>query len=177
MDAWIKIKEELAYNGWRKIIQKYFVLPNGLTSRYDVVGNQAYVSVAALTKELEFIVIKQYRPGPEAFLLSFPEGYIDPGETPQQTALRELGEETGFTSSSEVVFLKKTQTAYSTETKYCMLLTNCEKQGRQQLDSNEFIDVELIPLKKFRSFLKDPHAPLFTTVDCAYLAMEYLNLL
>jgi ADP-sugar pyrophosphatase/8-oxo-dGDP phosphatase len=43
------------------------------------------------------ILVKQYRPPVKSFTLEFPAGLIDVGETPEQAAVRELKEETGYT--------------------------------------------------------------------------------
>ncbi|EMC94217.1 hypothetical protein BAUCODRAFT_94415, partial [Baudoinia panamericana UAMH 10762] len=42
------------------------------------------------------LIILQYRPPVEATCVEFPAGLIDEGETPEQAAIRELKEETGY---------------------------------------------------------------------------------
>lgn len=176
MQSWKKIREDIAYDGWRQIIHRYFIMPNGEEMRFDVIGNNPFVTVAAVTDEMEFILVKQFRPGPESFLISFPEGYIDSEESPEQSAARELLEETGYAAKS-FHFLKQTGSAYSTETRYSILAKGCQKVADQNLDPSEYIEVFKMPLADFRQFLKDPESPMFTNTGTAYLALEYLGFL
>jgi len=48
------------------------------------------------------IIIEQYRPPIEKFVVEMPAGLIDEGETPEQAAIRELEEETGYKSEDVV---------------------------------------------------------------------------
>lgn len=55
-----------------------------------------YVSVVAFTEDERVVIVRQYRPAVEHHTLELPSGLVDPGETPQETAQRELLEETGY---------------------------------------------------------------------------------
>src|SRR5215831_7480540 len=55
-----------------------------------------YVSVVAQTKSGEIVLVKQYRPAVESVTLELPAGLVDAGTSPDETAIRELKEETGF---------------------------------------------------------------------------------
>ena len=55
-----------------------------------------YSSVMALTEDGQVLIVRQYRPAVEHHTLEFPSGIVDPGETPLETARRELLEETGY---------------------------------------------------------------------------------
>ena len=176
MQNWKKISEEYVYKGWRRIIKKRFLLPDRQEADFDVIGNNAFVTVAAITPANEMVLVKQFRPGPEIPLISFSEGYIEAGESPQDAARRELLEETGY-AAEEVIFLKEMRSAYSTEHRICLLATGCQKTAAQQLDQTEFIEVSTMPIEAFRIFLRDKEHHNFTNVDCGYLALDYLNLL
>ncbi len=174
MNKWKKLSEKIVFNGWRKMIQKSFELPNGKTSTFDIIGNNPFVSVAAFTTKKEAIIVKQFRPGPEQELWSFPEGYIDEGEDIYDAAKRELMEETGYLPGS-LSFIRTFHQAYSTETKYVLLATDCQKIQNQSLDENEFIGIELMEVDELRKFMKEERNPVFTTTDVAYLALDKLN--
>ena len=162
------------YDGWRKIFQKEFRLPNGEISTFDVVGNNNFVTVAAFTPRYEAILVRQFRPGPEQVLVSFPEGYIDEGEQPEQAAFRELLEETGY-AAGRIRLLRTFRSAYNTETRYCLLAEDCVLKNEQQLDQEEFIEVFTLPEPALRAFLQDHTDHSFTNVDAAYLALDAMG--
>jgi ADP-ribose pyrophosphatase len=54
-----------------------------------------YVSVVALTKQQEILLVRQYRPAIETYTLELPSGHVELGESPEEAAKRELLEETG----------------------------------------------------------------------------------
>ncbi len=61
---------------------------------------QDYSAVVALTEEQRILIVRQYRPAVERYTLELPSGLIDPGETPAETASRELLEETGYQAAA-----------------------------------------------------------------------------
>jgi ADP-ribose pyrophosphatase len=57
-----------------------------------------YVTVVAETSDDHIVLVKQYRPAVDRITTELPSGRVDPGETPEAAALRELEEETGYTA-------------------------------------------------------------------------------
>ena len=49
----------------------------------------------------ELLLQKQYRPPIDKIVIEVPAGLIDAGETPEQCAVRELREETGYVGVAE----------------------------------------------------------------------------
>jgi ADP-ribose diphosphatase len=54
------------------------------------------VIVAAVDADQRVLLVREYAAGVERYELGLPKGLIDPGESPEQAALRELREETGY---------------------------------------------------------------------------------
>lgn len=64
-----------------------------------VASNGAVVIIPLLKSTNEIILVRQYRPPVDGFVIEFPAGLIDDGETAASTAKRELIEETGYHGS------------------------------------------------------------------------------
>lgn len=175
MKKWKKISEKIAYSGWRKVIVRKFLMPNGKEAEFDVIGNQDFVTIAAFTENRETILVNQFRVGAEREIISFPEGAIDKGEKLEDCAARELLEETGY-EAEKIIFLKTFHQTYSTQKQHIILATNCKKVAEQNLDENEFIEVLKMPLDEFRIFIKNKNDERMNgSVAAAYLAMDELG--
>lgn len=62
-----------------------------------------YVAVLALTEQQRVLLVRQYRPAVEQYTLELPSGIVDPGEAHEETARRELREETGYAADVELL--------------------------------------------------------------------------
>jgi ADP-ribose pyrophosphatase len=77
---------------WFDVLAKHV---DGDPSPHYTVKPPDYVTVLATDADGRFLLVKQYRPVIEGFTIELPSGLVDPGETPDSTARRELIEETG----------------------------------------------------------------------------------
>jgi ADP-ribose pyrophosphatase len=71
-------------------------LEDGVVTRQEVVEHAPSVTMIPVRPDGRIVLIRQYRHPTGEVLLETPAGSIDPGETPEQAAARELAEEIGF---------------------------------------------------------------------------------
>ena len=71
------------------------VLPNGQQVELDIVRHPGASAVVPFVSVDEVLLIRQYRHAANGSILEVPAGKLDPGDTPEQCAARELEEEAG----------------------------------------------------------------------------------
>ena len=159
MQAWKRFKpDEVIDLKWRKAIIKYFELPTGVRGDFltiDCLTDDA--AVVALTPDGKVVTAKQFRPGPERIMYDLPGGGCDGGESPEVTALRELQEETSYTSSESLIPLgKAVRDVYRIGDTYYYLLLNCHPMVERfpNNDDREMIEVELHDMSEMIEYAK-----------------------
>jgi ADP-ribose pyrophosphatase len=70
-------------------------LPNGTLLDIDIVRHPGAAAVVPFVSASDVLLIRQYRHAAGGMLLEVPAGKLDPGETPEACAARELAEEAG----------------------------------------------------------------------------------
>ena len=92
-------KRENSISKWLTLVEKDVMFSDKeAVETYYSVRPYDYVSVLAITRDLKIPLVQQYRPSLECQSLEFPGGLIDSNDTPKETALNELREETGLVS-------------------------------------------------------------------------------
>ncbi len=123
-------------------------LPDGaVIEDFYTVGIQDASMIAALTKDGDIILKKEYRYACGCDVIECPAGMFEPGEEPLEVAKRELLEETGYTSDNWT-YLGPTleSTSKLTNKMHLFLAKDCIKVGNQHLDQYERINLIKIPL-------------------------------
>ena len=123
-------------------------LPNGKTSKREIVEYAGAVAVVPMNKNGELLLVRKYRYAVGQTLLEIPAGKIEPGEDYAVSAGRELLEETGFTASNLKPLISFYSTPGFTNEQIHLFLATDLKLKKQKLDDDEFIDVVTVTLKQ-----------------------------
>lgn len=123
-------------------------LENGEKATREVIHHNGGVCVVPLTDKGEVIFVRQFRYPFQKALLEVPAGKLEKGESPRICGERELKEEAGAVAS-EFIYLGclYPTVAYDTEIIH-MYMAKGLNFSTQDLDDDEFLDVEKIPLEK-----------------------------
>jgi len=92
-------RRNLFESPWCNLVEKDVRDDRGTVEQFYSLALDDYVVIVAMTPDDELLLVRQYRPAIESDALEFPSGHVDPGETPEIAAARELEEETGHRAS------------------------------------------------------------------------------
>lgn len=132
-------------------------LPNGHTSKRELLSHQGAAAIIPVTKDKKILFVKQYRKAIEKMLIEIPAGLIDEGENPQTTAVRELEEETGYTTKKiEFVSSFYPSPGYTDELNYIYFTEELELLENAPLgDEDEFVEVIALTLTEAKAYMKE----------------------
>jgi len=141
------IDSEITYRG--KIVDvkmDTIILPNGKKARREIVLRGEAAAVLPVGESGDVYLARQYRHALGQMTLEIPAGMLEPNETPEACARRELAEETGF-KTGRIAFVMKMHGAigFSDEAIHIYAAEDLTK-GDTDFDDEEFITVESYPL-------------------------------
>lgn len=150
------LNKKVAYKGKRITVEELnYYNPRDKKNVYreHVLAGDAAI-IMPITDNNEVIMIQEPRTPIGKVVLAFPAGMIEKGETPEEGAIRELEEETGYRANN----LKKIREVYpaigySNEKTIIFIARDLVKTQRN-LDETEDIKVIKIPLDEVKEMLE-----------------------
>lgn len=153
-------------------------LPNGNTSRREIVRHQGGACVCAIDKDLQVAFVRQFRYPYGRDVLEIPAGKVEVDEAPYACAMRELHEETGLVTEQLLPLgTMYPSPGYTDEIIYLFLAINVS-QERQDLDPDEFVNVERIHLGTALEMVlrgEIPDGKTQVALLKAYIMLNYLS--
>ena len=118
-------------------------LPNGKTTTREWIKHPGAACIVPILPDGQIALIRQYRYPVSQEMIELPAGKLDPGESPEECAKRELEEEIGY-KTGKLTYLTHIHPAigFASEKMWLYLAEELEKTERNT-DHDEF--VELIP--------------------------------
>lgn len=112
------------------------------------------VQIVAETDAGEILLVRQYRFGLGKPILELPGGLIDAGEIPEESARRELSEETGFQAKEwQSLGNNPSNPVFMESHIHHFAARGLSQTGMVQLDEGEDIQWELIPRAEVKGML------------------------
>ncbi|QHJ71091.1 NUDIX hydrolase [Planococcus halotolerans] len=132
-------------------------LPNGRTSKRELIEHPGAVAILAITPENKIIMVEQYRKALERSIIEVPAGKLEKGETPETTAMRELEEETGYTAESlELIQSFSTSPGFADEVIHLFLAEGLHKaEPGAVLDEDEFVELMEVSIEEAEKMMQD----------------------
>jgi ADP-ribose pyrophosphatase len=148
-------KLELAYSAHIfDIYNDYLTLPDGKQVVYDYIDHVPGACILPVDESGRIILVSQYRNSIDDITYEVPAGCMDKDESPEQCAVRELQEETGYIAN-EVEFITKTVLAIGTsnEQTYIYIGRNLTR-GKLHRDNEEFLNVHVLTKEEIMNMIK-----------------------
>jgi ADP-ribose pyrophosphatase len=140
-------REEIFKGNVLHVIRDTVELPNGKPATREVCLHIGAVAVIALTDDGQVIVERQFRYPHGKVFLEIPAGKLDTkDEIPLEAAKRELREETGALAEKFTYLGRLIPSVAILSEVIHLYLAEGLTFGERELDEDEFLDVEKIPL-------------------------------
>ena len=117
-----------------------------------------WVNIVAVTPEQKVVVVRQYRFGVGKTTVEIPAGIMNAGETPEQAAIRELKEETGYTAARwKYLGWVEANPAFLNNLCHQWLALDAVKTSVPELDEGEEISVTELSLEEVHREIEQGH--------------------
>jgi ADP-ribose pyrophosphatase len=140
------VESELVYQGlFLKVRRDKARLPDGSIHGREWVVHPGASAILALADDGRVLIERQFRYAMQQVYVEIPAGKIDPGETPLQTARRELLEETGYTAKQWALLTRiHPAIGFTNEIIDIFLARELGARETRKLDHGELLEIDWV---------------------------------
>jgi ADP-ribose pyrophosphatase len=146
----------VVYRGRKiEVVQDVTVLPDGHPVQYDVVLHPGAVVILPLIDAGHVCLLRNRRWAVGEELWEVPAGTLEPPEPPEEAAVRELAEETGYRAGRWRKLLEFYSSPGVLSERMHLFLAEDLTPGPQALEAGEQIRVEVVPWEQALAWARD----------------------
>ena len=165
-DLWFRVRKDAYQSPSGKIVDPYYV--------YEF---PTWVTAVPVTEDGKIIMLHQYRHALGEICIELPGGCVDDEDKSLEDAMaRELLEETGYSFTS-YEYLGKISPNPSTNNNlmHMFLARGGKLTGKQNLDKNEEIEIEIMTMSEVKKLLKENKIVQSMHVACLLYGLERIG--
>jgi len=133
----------------------YYLPPDPAVHQFVVLEAPDWVNVVPITPEGCVVLVRQFRHGLRQTMWEIPGGVMEPHESPEETALRELREETGYLAEClERLGSVHPNPAFLNNVCHVFLAKNCRPLKVANPEHTERLEIVPTPIDEVKQMLR-----------------------
>lgn len=161
--------DEVVYSGqWIRMLRREVRTPDGGVHHWELIDRRTHgpiVAIVAITEDDRVLLLRTFRVPARSWMLEVPAGLMDKaGESPLETAKRELLEETGYASERwETLMRGPFNAGLTTDEIVYFIARDARRVQEPELEALEAMELLSVPRLELAHALMNP--PPDTQVD------------
>lgn len=169
-------REEVCRSRLFRVERLELEFSNGVKREYErLMGNHPAVIIVPVLNNEDLVLVKEYGGGVERYELALPKGKVDPGESFEQAANRELQEEAGYGARKLTLLKCMSQSPNYMQHHTQIVLAEDLYPSRLEGDEPEPMEVTIHPIAELDSLVLSEEITEARSIAAMYLAQAYLR--